>query len=240
MNDYTQEFKKFFDPEAIQENLKKMTDVEAIQAFSKQYYDVEAIQENFKKAFDMEALQENLKNVYDFESMQDELEKLLDADAAKDFVGNFLNNDVVTNIQEAFENAIDKEAITEVVDKGVKLSSTIVTNNTNAVSDVIVLNATRAREGIDGLVTQVSTLTQAGDLQKAVELQTAYVEGLQAQAKDYADNLSGIVSSVFESNVNLVKEVFSAITPVAPVAKAPAKKPVARKRAPAKKVAKAA
>lgn len=167
--------------------------------------------ESYKELFDFETMQANFRKLYNLDAMKTSLEQLYNFDAIQENWKKAFDQDAVSSLQDAFAKAADKEAYRAAAEKNLELTSNLIANSAHAASDALVLQATRTRQSIDEFLKQIDSLTTAKDAEEVFTIQKSCGESMQQAATELTRDISSILSSAMESNINLWKE---AVTPV--------------------------
>lgn len=208
-NNFQDYLNSLFDVNAMQENIAKFYDVETAQENLRKFFDVDAIQDNLKNFYDVEAAQENLKKMYDVEAIQENLNNFYNAEQFQQNLNNLFDNDAVASVREYAESFADNKQAEE----SVKLAADLVSANTKAMTDALILQSVQLREGIEAALKQADALAKTKDAEAALEAQKAYLEEVKGALTDNFWMNVGLVAGAVESNANLVKDAFEDMKP---------------------------
>lgn len=134
---------------------------------------------------------------------------------------NLLN---LEQLQDAMKDLYDTEGLSKKIQENVKLASKLVEANTAAVSDALILQSVKLRDGVESALKQADTLAHCENLETAVEAQKDFSQKSKDAILEQAWMNIGLAVNALETNINIIKSAAEKQAPKKPQAKkAPAK-----------------
>lgn len=134
----------------------------------------------------------------------------------QDQLENLLN---LEQLQDAMKDLYDTDGLSKKIQENVKLASKLVEANTAAVSDALILQSVKLRDGVESALKQADTLAHCDNLETAVEAQKDFNQKSKDAILEQAWMNIGLAVNALETNINIIKSASEKQAPEKPQAK---------------------